>query len=404
MVGRLSRLTSPSDVWFEIWGDDRGLILLFVSLGWFLTLGLRIVYPALLPQITSEFAVGYSVSGILVSILWLAYALLQFPGGLVADWLNERIVLVLSVTLTVVAVIAIIWSATLLLFVLATIILGIGTGFYGTSRVTVLSAIYTERDTTAISICQAAGNFGNMILPMTAGFISVYAGWRWGFGAVLPFLTLTAIGLWLFIPKRTSSNEETESLAVTLKKVAGEITNTRVVVVTGVLFLTMFIYQSVTGFLPTYLAEIKGVSASTAAIMFGLFFASAIGVQFISGLISDRYNRRLAIGVFMGLSVPAFVALTLVEGFLVLWGVVILLSCVLGGFPPAHAYAVRALPSEIQGSGYGLLRTLYIAFGALGPLSIGILADSGLFNEGFLALGGVALFTSAISLLLPSIN
>jgi MFS family permease len=186
-------------------------------------------------------------------------------------------------------------------------------------------------------------------------------------------------------------------------KVASAIRNPQVVIVTGILSLTMFMYQSVTGFLPTYLAEVKGISPSTAAVVFGLFFASAIGVQFLSGIISDRYSQRLAMVGFMGLSVPAFVGLTFAEGLLALVGVVVVLSCMLGGFPPAHAYATRAVPAEIQGSGYGLVRTLYIVFGALGPLSVGVLADFGLFNEAFLLLGSAALFTCLISVRLPTL-
>lgn len=392
-------------VWTDLWQGGRGWILLFVSIGWFLTLGVRIVYPALLPQVTAEFAIDYATIGGLISLLWLSYALLQFPGGVVADFIGERAVLVLSVSVTMIGITTIVVAASLPLFVMATIVLGIGTGFYGTTRITVLSAVYSDRDTTAISVSQAAGNVGNVILPVSAGGVSVYLGWRWGFGMLLPLLALTAIGFWAFIPKRTSPHSSDSGTFVrTMRQVGGAITNRRVLAVTSILFLTMFMYQSVTGFLPTYLAEVKTLSPSTAAAVYGLFFASAIGVQFVSGVVADRYDRRYAMAGFLGLSVPAFGLITIAQGLVALLGVVMLLSCMLGGFPPAHAYAVRALPAAVQGSGYGLLRTLYIAFGALGPPTIGVLADYGLFAEGFFLLGGVALLTSVASIRLPSVT
>lgn len=396
--------TAATRVWSELWDGGRGWILMFVSIGWFLALGVRIVYPALLPQVSAEFGTDYATLGGLISVLWMSYALLQFPGGVVADFIGERAVLVLSVAITTLGIIALVFVSSLSVFVMATVILGVGTGFYGTTRITVLSAVYSDRDATAISISQAAGNVGNVVLPITAGIVSVYLGWRWGFGVLLPLFALTAIGFWVFVPRRTAANAAgTASLAGTMRQVAGAISDRRVLAVTSILFLTMFMYQSVTGFLPTYLAEVKALPPSTAATVYGLFFAVAIGIQFVAGLIADRYDRRYAIAGFLALSVPAFGLLAYADGLLAIIGVIALMSCMLGGFPPAHAYAVRALPPAVQGSGYGLLRTLYIAFGALGPPAIGILADTGHFDEAFFVLGGVALLTSITAIMLPRI-
>lgn len=45
-------------------------------------------------------------------------------------------------------------------------------------------------------------------------------------------------------------------------------------------------------------------------------------------------------------------------------------------------------------SGFGLLRTVYIALGTIGPPVVGQLADYGFFDGAFLLLGGLALATS----------
>ena len=190
-----------------------------------------------------------------------------------------------------------------------------------------------------------------------------------------------------------------------MRQVASTITQYQVLLVTCVLFLTMFIYQSVTGFLPTYLVATKDVSATFATVLYGLFFASAIVFQFFSGILSDRAGQRIGLAVFIGMSVPAFVLVSMVTSPVALILVVVLLGSVLGGFPPGHAYAVRSLPTEIQGSGYGLLRTVYISLGAGGPVVIGLLADYDYFDEGFILLGFVALIACVISIvLLPKLE
>jgi len=66
-------------IWI-FWNDGRGRVLLAVSIGWALTIGTRIVYPALLPDIRTEFAFDYSITGMLVGLVWASYGLFQLPG------------------------------------------------------------------------------------------------------------------------------------------------------------------------------------------------------------------------------------------------------------------------------------------------------------------------------------
>ncbi|MFC6939057.1 nitrate/nitrite transporter [Salinirubellus sp. GCM10025818] len=403
-MGNVSRARSAvAGIATDLRRDGSGWLLLAVSLGWFLTLGVRVVYPALLPQVTAEFGVDNATAGGFIGLLWTTYALLQFPGGALADAVGERLVLAGSVVLTLGAVCAIVLSDTLGLFVLATVLLGLGTGLYGTTRLTVISAVYDRMETTAISLSQAAGNVGNVVLSAGAGLVSVYLGWRWGFGYLVPLLLVSAVGLWIVVPRRASTEAGDESFRRTMRKVAAAIRTPRVLAVTALLAVNMFLYQSVTGFLPTYLVAEKGVGPGTAATLFSLFFASAIGVQFLSGVVADRLGNRVAIAAFVGVSVPAFVLLTVVESLPALVVVVLLLSCLLGAMPPVNAAGLAALPPEIRGSGFGLLRTGYIAFGAAGPPTVGLLADAGRFDGAFLVLGAIALGMSVWGLLFERI-
>ena len=313
MVGSSHARSAVAGVVGDLRRDGPGWVLLTVSLGWFLTLGVRVVYPALLPQVTAEFGVGNATAGGFIGLMWTTYALLQFPGGALADAVGERLVLAGSVAVTAGAVVAIVLSDTLELFVLATVLLGLGTGFYGTTRLTVISAVYDRMETTAISVSQAAGNVGNVVLSAGAGLVSVSLGWRWGFGYLLPVLGLTAVGLWTVVPRRASTRTDDEPFRRTMGRVAAAVRTPRVLAVTLLLSLNMFLYQSLTGFLPTYLVAEKGLDPGTAATLFSLFFASAIGLQFLSGVVADRLGNRVAIAGFVGASVPAFVLLTVVE-------------------------------------------------------------------------------------------
>ena len=397
----MSRLpVGPRTVAETLWRDGRGWILLVVSLGWVLTVGTRIVYPALLPALRTEFGFGYATAGGLVSLLWGAYALLQFPGGLLADTTTHRTALVAGTALTAAGLLAVVTAPTFAAFVAATAVAGAGTGLYGPSRVAVLSNTYPDVDSTAIGVSQAAGNLGNAVLPALAGGLAAVAGWRLGLGAlVVPLVAVTA-GLRLFVPvgQRTRSPGVTELVAET----RGVLVTRPVLLGTGLLLLVMVVFQSLTGFLPTYLVDEKGLSGSAAASAFGAFFAAAVVVQVGAGVLADRAGVRPTVVLSAAASLLGLAVLFVAEGVLTLLVGLVLLSCLLGCFPPAHAYTVDTVPASVQGTGYGLVRTVYIGFGATGPVLTGVVAEAVSLPEAVLALSVPVVGIVAVGWLLPA--
>lgn len=388
-------------LWQTLWNDGQGWLLLTVSLGWALTIGTRIVYPALLPEIRLEFAFGYTTAGVLVGLVWAAYGVTQFPGGLLADVTTDRTALVAGTTITAVGIGSVVFSPAFGLLVLATAVMGAGTGIYGTSRVTVLSNAYPDNDSTAIGVSQAAGNVGNAVFPVVAGVASAYVGWRLGLGFLAPLLVVVTVGLWLTIPAPPTRGVSSPVRHL-LSRTGEALRRPPVYAGTGMLLLLMVVYQSLTGFLPTYLTDAGGLSASEAATVYGGFFAVAVIAQLVAGLLADRIGIRPTIGLCGSLSLPGFVAVLVADGIGTLLVGVVLLSGLLGCFPPAHSYLVNAFPSSIQGTGYGIVRTVYIGCGALGPVATGVLVDLRSFTVAFLALSVVALAVAVVGYRLPS--
>lgn len=389
-----------------VWTDGRGWILLTVSGGWLLTLGVRIVYPALLPDIMAEFRVGYTGGGALLSALWVAYALMQFPGGVAADLVGEKRVVLGSVVTVLAGVLAIVAAPGYGVFVAATVLLGLGTGLYGTSRVTIVTDVFPDNKTTAVSFTQAAGNVGNTVLPVIAGVVAAGFGWRLGFGYLVPLFVLVIVGIIAFIPHRTSAEPDAgEGFdRAFLADLRGAVL-TRNVILVGLLQLAlMTYYQGMTGFLPTYLIDVKGFSQPLAATVFGAFFVTAIGMQFASGLVADRYGQRRAIALFALVAFPATTALPLLDSQPAVIAASLAAAGVLGAFPPSHTYTIDLMPEALQGSGYGLIRTLYIGGAAGAPPIVGWLADGGQFDLAITLLGTTTLVVILFCATLPNIS
>jgi len=380
----------------------RGRILGAVAFGWFLGLGMRLAAPALVPYIRADFGIDLSTAGLLLSTLWVTYALLQLPGGVLGDRIGERNVLVASSALAILALAAsaLAWSVVALFA--GFVLLGSATGIYATSRFTSLHDVFPERSATAIGLSSAAGNVGTVLLPAGAGLIAAAASWRVGIAAAVPLFAVAAVGLWLAVPARTSGPESAVdefSLATVRRLVAG-IADRRALLYTAAMLLMSLVYQGFTSFYPTYLASVKGLSESNAAFVYSAFFAAGVLIQPLAGATADAVGDRLTVIGFTAVSAAGLGAVTVAEGFPALIVLSVVLSAQLGFWPIAQAAVIDALPDDMQGTGFGFLRTVYLLLAATAPTAVGVLADRGFFDEAFLLLAGCALASAGLGVLL----
>lgn len=386
-----------------LWREGRGWVLILVAMGWVLSLGTRYAFPVLFPAIRADLDIGLSTLGVLYTLLWVAYAVGQFPGGIVADRFGDRNTLVVSTAVTAVTVLGVGLAANAFLLAVGMILFGLATALYGPVRFTVLSGIYDEYEGTAIGITQAAGQLGNALLPVGASAVAAYLTWQAGLLYVLPLFAVVTVGLWLVIPTRSAeSSSAVDDLSTeTLRYVLRHVTDRRPLALAGVLAITMFVLQGMSGFYPTYLADVKGLSSGNAALLYGIFFSSAVVVQPIAGSLGDVLSKRRTLLVGLG---PLSLGLSLVpfaSGRYQLTAVTLLLGSIFFVTPVAIPMLMATLPADIEGTGLGLLRTGYFLFGATGTTVVGVLADRGSFDESFLVLTALLLVAVLLVAVLP---
>lgn len=386
-----------------LWREGRGWVLILVAMGWVLSLGTRYVFPVLFPAIRADLDIGLSTLGVLYTLLWVAYAVGQFPGGIIADRFGDRNTLVASTAVTAVTVLAIGLAVNAFLLAVGMVLFGLATALYGPVRFTVLSGIYDEYEGTAIGITQAAGQLGNALLPVGASAVAAYLTWQAGLLCVLPLFAVVTVGLWLVVPTRSAeSSSAVDDLSTeTLRYVLRHVTDRRPLALAGVLAITMFVLQGMSGFYPTYLADVKGLSSGDAALLYGLFFSSAVVVQPVAGSLGDLLSKRRTLLVGLG---PLSLGLSLVpfaSGRYQLTAVTVLLGSIFFVTPVAIPMLMATLPADIEGTGLGLLRTGYFLFGATGTTVVGVLADRGSFDESFLVLTALLLVAVLLVAVLP---
>lgn len=392
-----SRLSALCD---ELWRDGRGRIFLAVTVGWFFAIGGRVVFPALIPKVRVALDVSLTTAGVVLTLLWVAYALTQFPGGLLGDRIGDRAILVTSMAITGVGLAVAAVAPGLVAFVAAAVLFGVGSGLFSTTRMTVISDVYPRVASTAMGLNQAAGNVGTTVLPVLAGVVAATAfGWRSGFTILVVPVFLTVGALWLTVPRRTHATPPKEALSV--RAVLAGVRRPTPLRLAGMMFTMSAVYQGFTSFYPTYLVSEKALPEATGAALFGLFFATGVVVQPLAGMSADAFGPKRTLTACTLASAAGLLALPVVDGVGGLGLVTVLLGVHLGFWPVVNSFTISAMPESVQASGFGLIRTGYLVFAAAAPAGIGLLADAGLFDEAFVLLAGAAVCSLALGRRLP---
>jgi ACS family hexuronate transporter-like MFS transporter len=381
-------------------GEGRGRVLLAVATGWGLLVGTRMSYPVLLPYIRDAYGLSLSVAGLLVTIVWLGSALGQLPGGILADRYNERHVMTAGLLVVAVALSVVAFSGSALIVFLGTGLVGLGLSLFPIARITVLTEIYPDAVGRALGVTMATGDTGQTVLPPLVGFLAAAVAWQLGFGVLVPIFLLVAGLVWVVVPNGVPSEEDALSME-RARAVIAELRTRTMVLVTVVLFFYILVWQSFTGFYPTYLVEVKGLSPSVAGTVFALFFGLGIVVKPISGAAYDRIGMRGSLAAVLVGPVAGLAMLPFIEGFLPLVVLTALVSTMLGSGAITQSYLAEEIPAEIRGTGLGVVRTTAASLGAIGPVLFGVLAEGGYFDEAYLVLAALMVLILALTLRMP---
>ena len=387
----------------ELRQDGNGRILVAVATGWFLSIGVRFIYPSVLPFLRDEFGFGLTSAGVLVSLLWFAYAIGQFPAGVLGDRIGEGNILVISSAVSTGAILVVAMSVNVWMLFLGTFAFGFATALYGPTRFTIFTDIYETRAGTAVGLSHATGNVGNTILPAMAAAIATVATWRLGFGVLVPLFLATTLMLWLWVPDRTSSDDHPTDggLRYLVDRVRASVTQPGIPSVVAIEVILMFVAQGFLGFYPTYLIEIKGFSPTEAAVLFGFYFAVGILVQPLAGAVTDRIGPRVTLLFLGGFYFAGLLALYFAQSLPGIILLTVLLANKNGTGVVTNTFIADAMYDDIKGTGLGLLRTGWFLIAATSPFFVGYLGDQGLLTQAFLLLAALAGTATVLAFFIP---
>lgn len=384
-------------------GDGRGKALAIVSAGSLLVTGVQMVFPVLLPELRNAFSFDLATGGLLLSVLWVAYAAGQMPGGILTDRIGDGRTMFVGTVLVTAMLFGIVTSTSVGTLFGATIGLGLGAGFYGVSRFTVMEEMYPDRVGTTIGIVLSAADAGQALLPPVASFLAVYVFWQAGFAYTVPLFALVCLGIWHYVPTGSSRLRQDSSLLSRERIRAIGYGIGTVTVAYGVALFTIYAstWVAFTSLYPTYLVEVKGVSSTTAAVLFGSFFGLGVVVKPLAGALYDRFGVRVTLASISLVSGAALVAIPFTDSVWQLAGVTVLVAPILGSGTIAQSYLLEQLSDEVRGVGFGLIRTGGMGVAGVTPAVFGVFAEVGRFDEVFVILAGLAGLLMVLAVMSP---
>ena len=370
----------------------KWVVLMLVSIAYFLAQGTRLIYSAVLPQIKADFAasgVTDAQLGLISSVFTFVFGLSMPFAGLVADLFNRKRVLVFGAFLFAVGIFVSGFAAGLgMLFISYGIINSIGQSLMPPCNTSFISQYHDETRGTAFSIYQTAIYVGIVVCSVVSGYLAQLGegGWRYAFWIFGAIAVLWAVVIAIFLkdtPQASSDNKVSldtvkEALQAFLKKPSSLILMAGL----GCYFFVTYAFKA---WAPIFMIRSFPEMETTQAVFHGVFWfylGAFFGVT-LGGRLSDALKiRRPGIRFeveFVGLAlcIPFILMMAFVHS-LPLMIIAILMFGFATGVYDSNIYAALfdVINPRFRAVGTGLFGCGGCIVGAFGPTVMGFLNDA----------------------------
>ena len=365
-------------------------LLSLCTVAMFATMVARISLSPLVPAITSTYGVSNGLMGVVLTGMWFAYGVVQYPSGMVANRFGERATILLALGGTALACLLISLAPVFALFALGAVLLGTVAGLHYSVATALLSRTY-DNVGSAVGIHHLGGGIGGLLGPIGAAWLLEQFTWQ---HAVVAAGAVSAVAFVLFHWRVRPTEPRVAAGGGTSG--ADALAALKTPTVTGlvvVMMLYMFVMQAVISFLPTFLVEFQGQSAGVAGTVFAAFFIVNTVMQTGIGFLADYVPRDWLVGSCLVFAVAGFGLLVTGRGLVLVGVASLLLGVGTCGMTVLIAQVMDSLPSGDRGTTFGLTQSIVMVGGSLGSVVAGVLADTVGWGGSFTVLGALLAVT-----------
>jgi predicted MFS family arabinose efflux permease len=362
----------------------------------------RFGYTLILPRMLTALNLSDTQAGAVATANMLGYLIFSLICGLLATRYGPRVVIVVAIGVTAIALIGTGFSTSFLSASVWRFIAGAGGGGANVPIMGLISGWFVaKRRGLASGMAVSGSSFAllltGILLPPVMSRQGA-DGWRSGWfllGAITLVITVAAL--------LAVKNSPQQALSETKKpqSIASYAKSKKIWILSGLYMLFGFSYVIFATFFARYLVSEGGLSEKTVGSMWSAIGGVSVVSGFLWGVASDRYGRRAALsGIFFvqALAYGIFAFWHTMPGYLVgallfgltAWSIPAVMGATVGDF-----YGPRAAPAV-----FGFVTLVFGVGQAFGPVVAGRIADAtGSYSIAFAMAALVALAGAPLSFL-----
>jgi sugar phosphate permease len=374
-----------------------GLIWLMMFVAYFDRINITVAGPAIVMSLGLE----PSAFGLVLAAFTFGYALMQIPGGALADRFGSRPLLIFALVFWSIFTGLTGFATSLAALVVIRALFGLGEGLENGAQFKLIGDHFASRDRSGANAAfLSALSLGPAFAAPLAGWLVVHVGWRGlFFWFTIPGL-LVAVLLAFLLP-RSSPEPAAERRA---SGGWGEALSARPTWLAFVAYLTFNIaFWGFIGWMPSYLNATRHIALAqlglVAAVPYFCGFAGTVVVGSLGSTLLARHRATLVAAAYLLAGVALYVAFSAqgVAGSIA--GLSLAAFFLYGGFGPFWAVALDLIASDMRGSVSGFVNFGGQIGGFFAPIVVGaIVGATKSFAGGFIFMIA-ALLLSAASLL-----
>ena len=373
------------------------IVIFLFFLGWVFMYADRNILSPVMGSIGDEWGLDNSQLGLMSTVFFAAYALMQIPTGFLADKFGRVRVLVIGYILFGVGTYFSGLAASFGIFLLMRALTGLGEGTYYGSQYGISSSITPKKYRGLISALINSGMAFGISLGFIASSYFTYTlnkGWQFPFYVFAIPTIIVAILIGLFV-RDNQKQEKKQKQVIQEKGSIKQLFTKNHILVYILIFCSLYGFFGMLTWLPYYLQTTRGVEASQTGIIASLVPWASIPGAIIFGYLSDKIKSKKPLIIILAIAgaICQF-AIPYIGNYYLL-----LIGLILYGFlgklaldPVLISYLADITPSSMYSRVYGFFNFSGMLSSIFAPYITGYFADrTGSLEFGFYLSGGLLL-------------
>ena len=366
------------------------MLIFSIMLGYALTYMDKNMIAAAIIPIEGELGLNASKSGLLMSMFFIGYTLMQFPSGWLSDKIGPKKVLLISIGTILIATIFFGFVSTLVLLMVIRLISGLGhAGVPTSSAKVVANNIHPKQKMFVQSLILSTSGIGG-ILAFTLGSTLINMNWRYAYYGLAILYAVSILMILFFFPKEKKDPNVKQENKIPISVVFKD--KNVFILFAALLFLNIVLYGYVS-WLPSFFGTNFGFDLKEISIILSinaiLMSVGALSSSFMVDKVFKGNNKLFAL-ISVIVCALACIIFALAGGLVV--SIIMMFIFTLASnatFVTLFSWPHKLIKQEVIGTSIAIINIGSTFGGFLSPIITGYLitAFGGSYNVAFIAMG-----------------